>query len=160
LIIAADTSPFLINAIGKLPQFSLFDYRAADFNEVERDVVLYLDHQTWVVAWLRNFVKVGYSLQGWHPNKVYPDFMVFSNRNANPTAEFNEVYVLETKGLHLKGNDDTSYKQELFTLCNELCVPRPWSEIAQEMSAHKVHFRVIFEDEWKRVINAMATNNP
>ena len=157
--ISADTSPFLMNEVGKLPQFSLFDYRADDFNEVERDVVLYLDHQTWVVAWLRNFVKVGYSLQGWHPNKVYPDFMVFSNRNASPTSEFDEVYVLETKGLHLKGNDDTSYKQELFTLCNELCTPRPWSEIAQEMTGHKVHFQVIFEDEWKRVINAMATNN-
>lgn len=154
--IAADTSAPLTNEFGNLPLFSMFDYRANDFNEVERNVVLYLEQQAWVVAWLRNFVKVGYRLQGWHPNKVYPDFMVFSNKNAAPESQFDTVYVLETKGLHLKGNADTSYKQELFALCNDLCRPRPWNEITQELADHEVRFEVVFEDEWKRVINAMA----
>lgn len=157
--ITVDTSAPLTGELGTLPLFSMFDYRANDFNEVERDVILYLERQSWVVAWLRNFVKVGYRLQGWHPNKVYPDFMVFSNKNAGPESQFDTVYVLETKGLHLKGNADTSYKQELFDLCNKLCRPRPWNEITQEMAGHEVRFEVVFEDEWKRVINAMASNH-
>ena len=157
--IAVDTSPPLTGEFGNLPLFSMFDYRANDFNKIERDVILYLEQQAWVVAWLRNFVKVGYRLQGWHPNKVYPDFMVFSNKHTAPETQFDTVYVLETKGLHLKGNADTSYKQELFALCNELCQPRPWNEIIQAMASHEVRFEVVFEDEWKRVINAMAASN-
>ena len=156
--VAVDTSPPLTGEFGNLPLFSMFDYRANDFNKVERDVVLYLEQQAWIVAWLRNFVKVGYRLQGWHPNKIYPDFMVFSNKNVGPESQFDTVYVLETKGLHLKGNADTNYKQELLALCNELCRPRPWNEITQEMAGHEVRFQVVFEDEWKRVINAMASN--
>jgi type III restriction enzyme len=151
--ITATTSPPLTKASGVgLPQLSMFDYQADDFNTVERDVVYYLEQQQWVMAWVRNFVKTGYRIQGWHPSKVYPDFMVFSK----PAAEFSTVYVLETKGLHLKGNDDTAYKQRLFDLCNELCEPRPWNEIGQEMADHQVHFQVLFEDEWQRVLNSMA----
>jgi type III restriction enzyme len=154
--ITATPSPPLTNEVGGLPLFSLFDYRADDFNGVERDVVLYLEQQSWVMAWERNFARKGYGLQGWHPQKIYPDFMVFGNGDAEPAAEFQVVYVLETKGLHLKGNDDTAYKQELFALCNELCQPRPWNELYQEMSRHRVRYKIIFEDEWKRVLNTMA----
>ena len=154
--IESSVSPFLITDTGGLPARSLFDYREDEFNSVERDVVLYLEQQNWVVGWIRNFSRTGYRLQGWKPNKVYPDFMVFSNREQGVLAEFTDVYVLETKGLHLKGNEDTEYKQQLFDLCNGLSKPRLWNEVAQEMAGHDVQFRVIYEDEWKRVINAMA----
>ena len=76
-----------------------------------------------------------------------------------PASEFKNVYVLETKGLHLKGNEDTVYKEELFALCNELCQPRPWDEISQEMAQHQVQYQLIFEDEWRRVIDEMAVGN-
>jgi hypothetical protein len=33
--------------------------------------------------------------------------------------------------------------------------PTPWSEIEQEFIDQKVHFQVIFDDEWQRVINAL-----
>lgn len=154
--IDASASPPLTNEVGGLPLFSMFDYRADDFNTIERDVVYYLDQQQWVMAWVRNFVKTGYRIQGWQPSKVYPDFMVFAKNNADPAAEFSVVYVLETKGLHLKGSDDTTYKQKLFALCNELCYPRPWNEINQEMANHRVHYQILVEDEWRRVLNAMA----
>ena len=84
--------------------------------------------------------------------------MVFSNRDQSTLPEFTDVYVLETKGLHLKGNEDTEYKQQLFDLCNSLSKPRPWDEVAQEMAEHEVQFKVIFEDEWRRIINALAAN--
>jgi type III restriction enzyme len=156
--IESSVSPFLITDTGSLPARSLFDYRDDDFNLVERDVVLYLEQQDWVVGWIRNFSGKGYRLQGWKPNKVYPDFMVFSNRDPSTLSEFTDVYVLETKGLHLKGNEDTEYKQQLFDLCNGLSKPRPWDEVAQEIAEHEVQFKVIFEDEWRRVINALAAN--
>ena len=125
--IAASPSAPLIDSRGNPPQYSLFDYRDEDFNHVERDVVLYLDQQNWVFAWARNFSKIGYRVQGWK-TPIYPDFVVFAKRDETPSEfqeGFQEVYVLETKGLHLKGNEDTVYKQELFALCNDLCQPRP-----------------------------------
>ena len=64
------------------------------------------------------------------------------------------MYVLETKGLHLQGNEDTEYKQQLFELCNKYSQPFPWDAIEKEFSDHKVVFQVVFEDEWKRVLNA------
>lgn len=150
--ISAPATPPLIDERGQQPQLSLFDYRADDFNEVERDVVLYLDRQNWVLAWARNFAKIGYSIQGWK-SRIYPDFVLFPK----PESEFRSVYVLETKGLHLKGNEDTAYKEELFSLCNELCKPRPWNEVSQEMAQHRVQFQVIYEDQWRQVIDQMAS---
>ena len=148
------TAP-LIDERGRPPQLSLFDYREDEFNQVERDVVLYLDRQNWVFAWIRNFSKIGYGIQGWK-SRVYPDFVVFSKQDLAPEFEFESVYVLETKGLHLKGNEDTVYKEELFSLCNELCQPRLWDEIRQEMARHQVQFQLIYEDQWRQIIDQMA----
>lgn len=149
-ISAPATAP-LIDERGQQPQLSLFDYRADEFNDYERDVVLYLDRQNWVLAWSRNFSRMGYSIQGWK-SRVYPDFVVFSK----PESEFTSVYVLETKGVQLMGNEDTVYKQELFALCNELCQPRPWNEVSQEMAMHHVQFQVIPENGWRQAIEQMA----
>ena len=131
-------------------QRSLFEYREDEFNEMEKQVALYLDEQSWVVAWHRNEQKTGYGVQGWKPHVVYNDFIVFAQ-------QFEKVFVLETKGLHLKGNEDTDYKRELFELCDRLSKPRLWSEIKQEFAEHHPDFRVIFEDEWKQVINTLAS---
>ena len=148
-------TPPLMDRNYQRPQRSLFDYAADDFNTVERDFVLYLDSQQWVVGWIRNFARTGYGIQGWKPNKVYPDFMVLAGQEQPYLPEFSRVYVLDTKGLHLKGNEDTEYKQELFELCNELCEPKPWDEVRQQFAAHETHYKVVFEDEWMGVINAM-----
>jgi type III restriction enzyme len=153
--ISATATAALFDERGQPPQLSLFDYRADEFNDYERDVVLYLDRQNWVLAWVRNFSKIGYSIQGWK-SRVYPDFVVFSK----PESEFKSVYVLETKGVHLLGNEDTSYKEELFALCNELCQQRPWNEVSQEIAQHRVQFQVIPENKWRQVIDQMAAERP
>ena len=163
-IMATPTAP-LIDSNGQSPQMGLFEYRADDFNELERAVVLYLDQQSsWVIGWLRNPARLGYGIQGWKPHRVYPDFMVFSQRSTLTQSDlnalkhsFDTVYVLETKGIQLK-NEDTQYKQELFALCNQLCVPMPFDEVAEKWADHSVHYKVVFEDEWKRVINAIASD--
>ena len=62
--------------------------------------------------------------------------------------------VLETKGLHLK-NEDTAYKQELFELCNRNGQKQLWDDIAGDFADHHVHFCVVFDDEWRKVLNQL-----
>ena len=131
------------------------------FRTHERAVGLYLDQQYWVLAWYRNMVRSGYYVQGWQEHRVYSDFVVLG-RDAPDQMDverISKVYVLETKGLHLK-NEDTDYKKELFRLCNELSSPKPWNAIEQEFGEHSVQFQVVYEDEWERVLNAMLQPAP
>jgi type III restriction enzyme len=122
----------------------------------QRAVALYLDRQQWVLAWYRNVARAGYSIQGWQAHSAGPDVVAFAGEAAHDPAapRLSTVYVLETKGLHLN-NDATSYKHELCQLCNELSQPTPYDLIARQFSGHNIYFQVIFEDEWRRVINAM-----
>jgi TnpA family transposase len=46
-----------------------------------------------------------YHIQGWKCNKIYPDFIAAENAPEN-MDEYGTIYVLETKGVHLK-NEDT-----------------------------------------------------
>lgn len=143
----------LTTATGDLPARTLFDYYLEeDFNNTEKAVALYLDQQKDILEWwFRNNVSSNsYSIQGWRRHRVYPDFIAL--RQGPPI-----VYVLETKGVHLK-NPDTDYKKQLFELCNEQSQPTPWSEIEQDFSDHEVTFQIVFEDEWQRVLNAMLTS--
>jgi type III restriction enzyme len=59
--------------------------------------------------WHRNVAKAQYGLQGWKRHKVYPDF-VFAKLDGDGTTR---LVVLETKGLHLAGSNDTDYKRKL-----------------------------------------------
>ncbi len=151
----------LVTTAGKVVQKSLFESQfEEDFNELERAVALYLEQQHWVLTWYRNAVRLGYSIQGWQEHRIYSDFIVLGH-NAPEGSDLpvpSHIWVLETKGLHLK-NEDTGYKQEVFKLCNELSTPKPWDAIAEEFSKHKVRFQVIFEDEWQSVINAMFNSD-
>lgn len=76
---------------------------------LERDVACYLDSQAALIWWHRNVAKAQYGLQGWKRHKVYPDF-VFARLDGDGGTR---TVVLETKGLHLAGSDDTAYKQRL-----------------------------------------------
>ena len=105
--------------------------------------------------WYRNIANVDYSVQGWQPRRVYPDQVALSENLAPASREKSEtVYVIETKGLHLK-NEDTDYKQTLFDLCNEQATPQPWDAIKGELADHQVKFQLLFSDEWEKVLNAV-----
>ncbi|NTV09688.1 MAG: DEAD/DEAH box helicase family protein [Zoogloea sp.] len=83
--------------------------RTPDMNGVEAAFAGYLDGKQAVRWWHRNVAKTQYGLQGWKRHKVYPDFVfAFVTRNGRA-----RTVLLETKGLHLKGSDDTRYKQSL-----------------------------------------------
>jgi type III restriction enzyme len=135
-------------------QKSLFDYVPEEnINELEKSVAIYLDEQEKLLWWYRNMSRQDYHIQGWKKNKIYPDF-VAANKSKTKQEDYDTVFVLETKGIHLK-NEDTKYKQDVFTLCNELGAKKAWKELFDEFPDHDFEFQVVFEDEWQNKINAM-----
>jgi type III restriction enzyme len=93
---------------------SLFSpiYRGDFSSQDERDIAVYLDGENALKWWHRNVARSHYSIQGWRKDKVYPDF-IFA---AQPDGEANKLVVLEMKGKHLAGNDDTEYKKSVLQL--------------------------------------------
>ncbi len=133
-------------------QRSLFDYvPEEEFNDMEKAIAIYLDEQEKLLFWYRNASKKDYYVQGWKKGKIYPDFIVPEANFQNPD-DCSTVYIVESKGLHLK-NEDTQYKQTIFEICNELGQEMKWGELKQEFFGSRIEFKLIFEDEWKRKIN-------
>ncbi|MDR0836580.1 MAG: DEAD/DEAH box helicase family protein [Tannerella sp.] len=134
-------------------QRSLFDYVPEEnINGLEKTVAIYLDEQEKLLWWYRNMSRQDYHIQGWKRNKIYPDFL--AAEKSDEVADYGTVYVLETKGIHLK-NEDTRYKQDVFALCNELGAKKAWKELFDEFPNHKFEFQVVFEDEWENRINKL-----
>ena len=82
-----------------------------ELNGLEKDFALYISDDEAVTWWHRMVARQDYSLQGWQRNKIYPDFVACLNNG--------KFLVIETKGLQLKGNDDTEYKRRLLDLLSE-----------------------------------------
>lgn len=134
-------------------QKSLFDYVPEEnINDLEKSVAIYLDEQEKLLWWYRNMSRQDYHIQGWKRNKIYPDFLAADKQEAKD--DYGTVYVLETKGIHLK-NEDTKYKQYVFALCNELGAKKAWKELFDEFPDHDFEFQVVFEDEWQNKINEL-----
>jgi type III restriction enzyme len=134
-------------------QKSLFDYVPEEnINDLEKSVAIYLDEQEKLLWWYRNMSRQDYHIQGWKRNKIYPDFLAADKQEDKD--DYGTVYVLETKGIHLK-NEDTKYKQDVFALCNELGAKKAWKELFDEFPDHDFEFQVVFEDEWQNKINEL-----
>ena len=119
-------------------------------NNTEKSVAICLDGQEKFLWWYRNMSRQDYHIQGWKPNKSYPDFIVADKTES--TDDYGNVFILETKGIHLK-NEDTKYKQDVFSLCNELGAKKTWKELFDEFADKNLEFQVIFEDEWQNKIS-------
>ncbi|HWD89035.1 MAG TPA: DEAD/DEAH box helicase family protein [Mucilaginibacter sp.] len=136
-------------------QKSLFDQVfEEEFNETEQSVAIYLDRQEKLLWWYRNRSRQDYHIQGWRKNKIYPDFITADVNSTNDT-DYDKVFVLETKGVHLKANEDTRYKENVFELCNQLGARKPWKDLFNEFPDHNFEFQVVFEDEWQNEINRL-----
>jgi type III restriction enzyme len=120
---------------------------------MERSVAIYLDEQEKLLWWYRNLSRQDYYIQGWKKHKIYPDF-IFANTIGEKRDDYDKIYVVETKGLHLK-NEDTSYKKDVFDFCNKFGEAKVWTELGLSFPDKKVEFQVIFEDEWKKRINSI-----
>ncbi len=86
--------------------------RADKMNREESGLAYQLDGLENVMWWFRN-PDGGFYIQGWQQNKFYPDFIVKTKRG--------NYFVLEYKGEHLEGSEDTKYKEE---------IGKKWAELA------------------------------
>jgi type III restriction enzyme len=126
-----------------------------DFNNLEKETAWYLDTGQCVYWWHRIAVSQrSYSLQGWQRNRVYPDFLVCLHSAEDGKFRFS---VLETKGEHLKGNDDTEYKRKLFELLTvhaETAIRA--GELDLEVGADQMSFTMLLEDTWVQKLTKMG----
>ncbi|MDP2844870.1 MAG: hypothetical protein Q8N79_02195, partial [Candidatus Methanoperedens sp.] len=145
-----NSKPLIRNDYTSL-QRSLFEFVEEEkFNDAEKAVALYLDEQEKLLWWYRNLSRIDYYLQGWKKNKIYPDF-ILSEIDSNVKDDYSKIFVIETKGWHLK-NEDTDYKKNIFEFCNKIGIQKNWTELNTEFD-QRIEFQVIFEDEWKAKIN-------
>jgi type III restriction enzyme len=136
----------LIHDDNEQVQRSLFDYVPDDLNDYEKSVALFLDRHPEVLWWYRNLVgSECFAIQGFKRNKIYPDFVVQQGRSRKPMAS---VVVVESKGKHLKGNEDTSYKRKVAGYFQKVGYKVPWQKLAKDFDDSTFRFQVLDEGEY------------
>jgi type III restriction enzyme len=120
-----------------------------EFDSLEKDTAWYLDGAQCVYWWHRIAVHQGsYGLQGWQRQRVYPDFLACVHETENGKFRFS---VLETKGEHLKGNDDTEYKRKLFQLLTENAKSAIRAgRLELQDGSINVSYTMLLQDNWKQ----------
>ena len=142
---------------GSQYQRNLFEVIYEDeLNGLENKVATYLDQQERLFFWYRNRARKDYYVQGWKRGKIFADF-IFTLRSDEPETddEFHQVFVVETKGLHLKESADTAYKRGIFDICSEHAARKDWADFVPAMRDKVVKFEIVDEDEWERRLNSM-----
>jgi type III restriction enzyme len=136
--------------VGQPLERSLFSYIPAEnTNELETKISLFLDDQKQLLWWYRNMSKSQYRIQGWRPDRIYPDFV--ASRKAEDI--YDKVYVLESKGEHLEFSDDSSYKRAVLDLCNELAIETDAKKFDIVFDDPEFEFKMIDQREWKNQLN-------
>ncbi|AOS83427.1 type III restriction endonuclease subunit R [Chlorobaculum limnaeum] len=141
----------LIGKSGGPLEKSLFSpiYKGDFSSRDERDVAVYLDSQKALTWWHRNVARSHYSVQGWRREKVYPDF-IFAMQQAEGKSK---LVVLEMKGNHLAGNDDTEYKKAVLNLMTTAFAEEPRQRIGELELVHAggptVECDLVLFPEWK-----------
>lgn len=131
---------------------SLFERMPREwFNTLEEGVALHMDAQQKLLWWFRNSPRQDYGIQGWRKHKIYPDF-VFTESDLKDGAS--RLYVLETKGAHLK-NEDTDYKQEVFDFCNKLADRAMPTELGLKLAGGKTSFHLFHQEDWRPEFDAL-----
>ena len=154
-IVAKGGTKTLTRADAQPLQQSLFEFvPEEDFNETEKEVAWYLEDQDRLFFWYRNMARQDYWIQGWRKAKIYPDF-ILTEKEGDRTDVVDKVYVLETKGLHLKGSEDTDYKKSVFDVCNRYATQRRIGELELSLQEWGIEYEVVYEDEWKKKLNEM-----
>ncbi|TAH35372.1 MAG: restriction endonuclease subunit R [Alphaproteobacteria bacterium] len=137
-------------------QASLFDAVIEDdFNQDEKEFVWFLEEQQSLFWWYRNVPRQGYALQGWQKGRIYPDFIFTVEEDSQPDGK---VYVVEYKGVHLKGNEDTSYKQAVFEICNDAAMKEiDFKTLDKAFKNRAIQFEVAYGDEWQQKFRQLLT---
>jgi len=123
-----------------------------DLISVEKSVTICPDEHQKLLRWYPNLARRDYFVQGRKKHKVYPD-VISATISAHDPNDYDSTYVAETKGLHLKGSEDTTYNTNVFDFCNTLGKQKDWHEPNLEFKDKRIAFHVIYEDEWRNRIN-------
>ena len=139
-------------------QRNLFDITTEDdLNPFENKVATYLDQQARLFFWYRNRARKDYYVQGWKPRRIYADFILTLKADEpDPDDGFHRVYVVETKGVHLKATEDTDYKRSVFDLCTERARKTDWAEFVPAMQGRVVRFEIVDEEEWRERLHGLV----
>lgn len=130
-------------------QQSLFEpVYESNFNGLEKDFALYLDKNDSISWWHKIAAKQQYHLQGWRRQRVYPDFVACRRGDG-------KLLILETKGVHLKGNEDTGYKKKLLETL-EAAYNKALDRGEMRVCEPPAVFRMMFEDRWQEQVSALV----
>lgn len=146
----SDASPLQLNLFNPVYE--------AEFNNLEKDFALYLDKKDTIQWWHRIAARQGYYLQGWRRDRVYPDFIACVQGNREGQQR---LLVFETKGQHLEGNSDTTYKQELIKTL-ESAYKNATEYGTMETTGpndNPMSFRMLLEDTWRETANETIDEN-
>lgn len=131
------------------------DVMEDDFNDLENAVASYMEDQEEWFFWYRNAPRKDFRVQGLKRERIYADFIFALPEKGKQSPEpYNRVYVVETKGAHLK-NEDTAYKQSVFNRCTELATESDWAHLIPEMKSKRMCFEIIDEQDWQTKLNEM-----
>ncbi len=127
----------------------------SSYNGLEKEIA-YAINKNEAVKWWHRLAARGkdeYSMQGWKPNKIYPDFLI---KLETDKAGIATIQFLETKGNHLD-NSDSAYKQKVFEYITEFANQdiKPVGEMKFVNSTEKLAFNMVFESEWKNELNKL-----
>ena len=141
---------------------NLFDRtNESDLNGLENKVAAYLDGQERLFFWYRNRARKDYYVQGWKRHRIYADFIVTLQADEpDSDDEFHRVFVVETKGVHLKHSEDTDYKRSVFDLCSKHAKKTDWATFVPAMHNKILRFEVVDEDEWQRRLHGLFDPGP
>jgi len=97
-IMRANGQPLAKNVFVETPR--------SEANPLEQAALRAIDAAAGTQWWWRVPVKGDWGLRGWRRESIYPDFVVCAHLNGQEC-----IVAIETKGAHLVGNDDTTYKK-------------------------------------------------
>jgi type III restriction enzyme len=110
--------------------------------------------------WHRNGTgKNSYGLRGWRRGNVYPDFLLTAVKDE---ASRERVVVLETKGEHLDGNADTTYKRDLLDRLTAKFAVKPHTAAGLPLPVEPFDYTaalVVFSDVEARLPAMIHTGN-
>lgn len=154
-----ETGRQLLGKSGGPLERSLFAplYEGDFSSQDERDIAVYLDGDQALRWWHRNVARTQYAVQGWRREKVYPDFIFAVQRDDGATR----MAVLEMKGQHLAGNDDTEYKRAVLQLMSQhfawdTAVPAGTMELVRQ-GGETVECDLVLMNEWQRKLPGFLT---
>jgi len=104
--------------------------KAGEMDKEELDFAIRLDTLENIYWWFRNPEIGGFYIQGWRKQKFHPDFIA-------KTKKENYV-VLEYKGEHLIGSEDSEYKKAIGKMWEKLSGKNYYFELVDKKNIDKV----------------------